>query len=68
MKPRSTAQLAIVCATGLIALAMVLYGVHGSLPHGKAAALLVLGLSLVVGTAAWSCPGTSLPRKGHRPS
>jgi len=54
MKPRSTAQLAIVCATGLIALAMVLYGIHGSLPHGKAAALLVLGLSLVVGTAGWS--------------
>jgi hypothetical protein len=54
MKTRTTAEMAIMCTTGLIALALVLHGSHGALPHGKAAALIVIGLSLVVGIVAWS--------------
>jgi hypothetical protein len=55
MKPKTTAEMAIICATGLIALGMVLFGLHdANLPHGKAAVWIVLGLSLVAGTVAWS--------------
>jgi hypothetical protein len=54
MKTRTTAEMAIMCTTGLIALALVLYGSHDALPHGKAAAVIVIGLSLLVGIIAWS--------------
>jgi hypothetical protein len=55
MKPKTTAELAIICATGLIALALVLYGFHtAALPHGKAAAVIVIGLALVAGVITWS--------------
>lgn len=54
MKSRTTAQMAIICATGLIALALVLYWSHGNYPQGKTAMWAVVGLALVVGITAWS--------------
>jgi hypothetical protein len=54
MKPRTTADMAIICATGLIALALLLYGFHDALPHGKTAVLAVVGLSLAAGLVAWT--------------
>lgn len=52
MKPRTTADMAILCATGLIALALVLYGLHDAGANGKAVVWVVIGLSIGVGSIA----------------
>ena len=52
MKPRTAAEMAILCATGLIALALVLYGLHNSDANGKAVGLAVAGLSIGAGLIA----------------
>ncbi len=54
MKPRTAAELAIFCATGLIALAMVLYGLHDSDANGKTAVGVVAFLSIGAGIIALS--------------
>jgi hypothetical protein len=52
MKPRTAAETAIVCATGLIALALVIYGLHTSGATGKTMVWLVVGLSIGAGLIA----------------
>jgi hypothetical protein len=58
MKPRTAADTAIICATGLIALALVLYGLHdldiNGRAVGKTIVLVVFGLALCAGPIAWS--------------
>jgi hypothetical protein len=53
MKPR-TAEMAILCATGLIALTLVLYGLHDPGPSGRAMVWVVVGLSIGAGMIALS--------------
>jgi hypothetical protein len=54
MRNRTAAETAVICATGLIALAMVLYGLHVADADGKTlvwvTAILVIGAGLI----AWS--------------
>ena len=52
MKPRTTAEMAILCATGLIALGLVVYGLHVADANGKALVLVVVALSIGVGLIA----------------
>ncbi len=54
MKPRTAAELAIFCATGLIALAMVLYGLHVADANGKTVVWVVLALAVGAGMIALS--------------
>lgn len=53
MKPRTTAELAILCVSGVMALALLIYGLHGSGANGKAIALLAVALSVGTGAIAW---------------
>jgi hypothetical protein len=53
MKPR-TAEMAILCATGLIALTLVLYGLHDSGANGRAMVWVIVGLSIGAGMIALS--------------
>ena len=52
MKPRTAAELAIACATGLIALGMVLYGLHDA--KGKTVVGVVAFLAIGAGMIAFS--------------
>ena len=52
MKTRTAAELAILCATGLIALALVLNELHHSGATGRTVVLLVVGLSVGTGMIA----------------
>ena len=54
MRPRTTGQLFILCATGLIALAVVFHGLHGADANGKA--MVWLAATVVAGACAiaWS--------------
>ncbi len=54
MKPRTAAEMAILCATGLIALALVLVGLHRSGANGKTVVVLIAGLSIAAGMVALS--------------
>ena len=54
MKFRTPAEMAIICATGLIALALVLYGLHNADANGKSVVLVVVGLSIGAGMIALS--------------
>jgi hypothetical protein len=54
MKPRTAAEMAILCATGLIALALVLFGLHHSGASGKTVVVLIAGLSIGAGMVALS--------------
>jgi hypothetical protein len=54
MKSRTPAEMAIICATGLIALALVLYGLHNADANGKSVVLVVVGLSIGAGMIALS--------------
>jgi hypothetical protein len=54
MKPRTAVELAILCATGLIALTLVLYGLHDSGPSGRAMVWVIVGLSIGAGMIALS--------------
>jgi UPF0288 family protein (methanogenesis marker protein 3) len=53
MKARTAAETAIICATGLIALALVLYGLHTTDANGKTMVWVVLGLVTGAGIIAW---------------
>jgi type II secretory pathway pseudopilin PulG len=46
--------MAIICATGLIALALVLYGLHNADANGKSVVFVVVGLSIGAGMIALS--------------
>jgi hypothetical protein len=52
MKPRSPAETGMLCLTGLIALALLIFGVHTAEPNGKSMVWLVLALSLGAGMVA----------------
>jgi hypothetical protein len=54
MRSRTAAETAIFCATGLIALALVLYGLHDADGNGKTVVWVVLGLSIGAGMFALS--------------
>jgi uncharacterized protein HemX len=45
MKPRTAAELAIICGTGLIALALVIYGLHAVGATGRSVVFVVAALS-----------------------
>jgi hypothetical protein len=53
MKPRTTVELAILCATGLLALALLFDGLHGAGVNGSAVVWVVVGLSIGAGMIAW---------------
>jgi predicted esterase len=53
MKSRTTAELAIICATALIALALVIYGLHNVGANGRTMVAVIFGLSLLTGMIAW---------------
>ena len=54
MKPRTATELAIMCATGLIALALVIVGLHAAHGNGKSVALVAAGLAIGSGLIALS--------------
>jgi len=54
MRAKMPAETAIYCATGLIALALVLYGLHDSGADGKTVVWVVLALTLGAGVFAVS--------------
>jgi ABC-type hemin transport system ATPase subunit len=54
MKPRTPGETAILCLTGLIALALVLFGLHTADANGKTVVWVVLALSLGAGMVALS--------------
>jgi uncharacterized protein HemX len=54
MRSRTAAELAIMCATGLIALALVFYGLHVAQATGKSVMLVVVGLAIGSGMIALS--------------
>jgi uncharacterized protein HemX len=62
MKPRTPAEMAIICGTGLIALALVLFGLHNEGANGKSVVLVVLGLSIGAGMIALARSLTSRQR------
>lgn len=62
MKPRTTAEMAILCATGLIALGLVVYGLHVADAGGKPLVWVVIGLSIGAGMIALSRHLTSRKR------
>ena len=49
MKPRSPAETGMLCLTGLIALALVIFGVHTADANGKTMVWLILALSVGAG-------------------
>ncbi len=54
MKARTPAETGIFCLTGLIALALVLFGLHNAGANGKTVVWVVLALSLGAGMVALS--------------
>ena len=54
MKPRTPGETAIICATGLIALALVLVALHNTGANGKSMVFVVVGLSIGAGMIALS--------------
>jgi hypothetical protein len=54
MKFRTPVELAIICATGLIALFLVMLGLHNGQSNGKPVVLVVVGLSIGAGMIALS--------------
>ena len=54
MKPRTVAETAIMCATGLIALALLVTGLNVTHANGKALVLLIVFSVIGVGVVAWS--------------
>jgi len=53
MKARTTAETAIICVTGLIALALVIYGLHNPEASSKSMVAVVVALALAAGMIAW---------------
>jgi uncharacterized protein HemX len=54
MKPRTVAETAIMCATGLIALALLITGLNFTHANSKALVLLIVFSVIGVGVVAWS--------------
>jgi hypothetical protein len=54
MRSRKPVDTAIICVTGLIALALVLYGLHNADANGKSVVFVVVGLSIGAGMIALS--------------
>lgn len=52
MKFRTPAELAIICTTGLIALTLVLFGLHNADANGKSIVFVVIALSIGAGLIA----------------
>ncbi len=52
MKFRTPAELAIICTTGLIALTLVLFGLHNADANGKSIVFVVIALSIGTGMIA----------------
>jgi hypothetical protein len=63
MRSRTAAETAIICATGLIALALVLYGLHDTHANGKSVVWVVLAVSSGAGMIALSRSLTSRKRE-----
>ena len=69
MKPRTATELAILCAAGLIALALVIAGLHVTHANSKAVVWVVVFPVIGVGVLAWFRAGPAArqppPGPGH---
>ena len=66
MKFRTPAELAIICTTGLIALTLVLFGLHNADANGKSIVFVVIALSIGAGLIALARPLTTRKKSAAR--